>query len=78
MPSETNAFVKTTAELESSMSCAMITIGSGVGHLAAVIFSALAYGVRFLSVQARVSQRRSRASNAGRRLTGSQRESYGV
>jgi len=46
------------SELDASMSYAMIKIGSAVGHLAAAIFSALAYGLRVLSAQARVSERR--------------------
>jgi len=84
MPSEKNASIETTSYsiahpgdrsgLEASMSYAMITIGSGVGHLAAGIFSALAYGLRLLSAPARVTERRSRASG----MVGSRRESYGV
>lgn len=75
MPSEKNAFIETTpaplppiaypgdrSRPEASMSYAMITIGTGVGHLAAGIFSALAYGLRFLSAPAQASEHRSRAS----------------
>ena len=75
MPSENNASVENNSgpaapladagnrpEPETSMSYAMITIGSSVGHLAAGIFSALAYGLRFLSAPARASERRARAA----------------
>jgi hypothetical protein len=75
MPSEKNAFIEIApapmpliaypgdrSRPEASMSYAMITIGSSVGHLAAGIFSALAYGLRFLSAPAQPSERRSRAS----------------
>jgi len=64
--------------LDASMSSAMITIGSGVGYLAAGIFSALAHGLRFLSAPARVSGRRSPTSDPRLRLTGSRWESFGV
>ena len=43
--------------LEASMSYPMIIIGSGAGHLAAAIFSALAYGLRVLFAPARASDR---------------------
>lgn len=91
MPAAKNTSVETTrgpmagiaapdnrAEPEGSMSYAMITIGSGVGHLAAGIFSALAHGLRFLSAPARASERRSRTSDPRLRLTGSRWESFGV
>ena len=45
------------SDLESSMSYAMIQIGSSVGHLAAAIFSALAYSLRILSAQVRAGER---------------------
>jgi hypothetical protein len=50
--------------LEASMSYAMITIGTGVGHLAAAIFSALAYGLRVLFAPARASEREHRLVGA--------------
>jgi hypothetical protein len=52
------------SELEASMSYAMIKIGSGVGHFAAAIFSALAGGLRVLSAQARTSERQQRLVGA--------------
>ena len=44
-------------ELEASMSYAMIVIGTGVGHLAAAIYSAVACGLRVLFEPARASER---------------------
>jgi hypothetical protein len=51
-------------ELEASMSYAMIVIGSGVGHLAAAIYSAFAYGLRVLFAPARASEREHRLVGA--------------
>ena len=52
---EQNTFVET-PELEGSMSYAMITIGSSIGHLAAAIYSAAAYGLRVLSAPLRARE----------------------
>lgn len=68
-PMVPNAAPGNRSGLESSMSYAMITIGSGVGHLAAGIYSAFERGLRFLAAPARGSERRSRASYAGSRWT---------
>ena len=77
-PMVPNAAPGNRSGLEGSMSYAMITIGSGVGHLAASIFSAVARGLRFLPAQARGSERRSRASYGRQGLAGSQWKSHGV
>jgi hypothetical protein len=45
------------AELEASMSHTMIVIGSGVGHLAAAIYTTVACGLRVLFEPARASER---------------------
>ena len=45
------------AELEASMSYTMLVIGTGVGHVAAVIYSAVACGLRVLFEPARASER---------------------
>ncbi len=89
MPSEKNALIETTpaqmaaiahpgdrSEPEASMSYAMITIGAGIGHLAATVFSTLARGLRILSASTRASG--SRSSHPRRRLAEPRRESYGV
>ena len=41
---------------EDKMSYAMITIGTGVGHLAAAIYAAVGHGLRVLFAQTRVSE----------------------
>lgn len=43
--------------LEASMSYPMIVIGTGIGHLAAAICSAVAYGFRVLFAPPRASER---------------------
>jgi hypothetical protein len=58
---QTDSFWSTTMSfepkpLEASMSYPMIVIGSGVGHLAATIYSAVARGLRALFAQARASE----------------------
>jgi hypothetical protein len=45
------------AELEASMSYTMVVIGTGVGHLAAAIYTAVAGGLRILFEPARASER---------------------
>ena len=70
MTPEQNPLVKTTGDSvlpiagpddrsdpEASMSYAMIKIGTGVGHLAAAVYSALAYGLHILFAPARPSER---------------------
>ena len=42
--------------LEGSMSYPMIVIGSGAGHLAAAIYSAVAHGLRILFAPARAGE----------------------
>ena len=43
--------------LEASMSYPMIIIGSGAGHLAATIYSAVAHGLRVVFAPARATER---------------------